>query len=67
MVGAIYFDLKMAPLKYKHEYFFATIRYFIFNKTILIRPQLYYKVVKRVIASFFTAYQLYKAGPNYLK
>jgi hypothetical protein len=66
IVGAIYFDLKMAPLRYKHEYLFATLRYFILNKTILSRPKLYYPVLKRVINSFFIAYRLYKSGPKYL-
>lgn len=66
MVGAIYFDLKMAPIRYKHEYLFATLRYFILNKTILSRPKLYIPVLKRVVSSFITAYKLYKAGPMYL-
>lgn len=66
MVGAIYFNLKMAPLRYKHEYIFATLRYFILNKTILTRPQLYYPVVKRVLSSYAKAYKLYKSGPKYL-
>lgn len=67
MIGAIYFDLKMAPLKYKHEYLFATLRYLILNKTILSRPKLYYPVLKRVVSSFFKAYKLYKSEPKYIK
>ena len=66
IIVAIYFDLKMSPIRYRHEYFFATLRYFILNKTILSRPRLYFSVIKRVIASFFKAYKLYKAEPKYL-
>ncbi|PCI99615.1 MAG: hypothetical protein COB15_03900 [Flavobacteriales bacterium] len=66
MVGAIYFDLKMAPTKFRLEYFLATLRYLILNKTILIRPQLYYTVITRVINSFITAYKAHKSGPKYL-
>jgi len=65
IVGAIYFDLKMAPLKYKHEYLFATLRYFILNKTILSRPKLYSPIFKRIISSYIEAYKLYKSGPKY--
>lgn len=66
MVGAIYFDLKMAPLRFKHEYMFATLRYFILNKTILSRPGLYYPVIARCFSALKKAYQLYRSGPKYL-
>lgn len=66
MVGAIYFNLKMAPSKYRLEYLFVTLRYFILNKTILSRPQLYYPVLKRIIGAYIKAYRFYKAGPKYL-
>ena len=66
MVGAIYFNLNMATLRYKHEYIFATLRYLVLNKTILIRPKLYTKVIKRVINSYISAYKLYKSGPKYI-
>ena len=66
MVGAIYFGLKMAPLRYRHEYFFTTLRYLVCNKTILLRPRLYAKVIVRFISSYITAVKLVTSGPIYL-
>jgi len=66
MVGAIYFVLKMAPLRFKHEYMFITLRYLFLNKIILSNPQLFYPTLKRVISSYINAYKLYKSGPKYL-
>lgn len=66
MVGAIYFCLKMAPISYKHEYYFAALRYFILNKTILMKPQLYIPVIKRSISALIEAHKLYRKGPKYL-
>lgn len=66
MVGAIYFDFKMAPFGYRSEYIFATLRYLILNKTIIKRPQLYYFVLKRFFHSFIRAYKMNWLGPKYL-
>ncbi len=66
MVGAIYFNLKMMPLKYKLELFFITLRYLFLNKTILTRPSLYPTTIKRCLHSFIIAYKIYKAGPKQL-
>ena len=52
VVGAIYFDLKIAHLKYKLEFHLATLRYFVLNKVILSRPGLYLIVLKRLIKSY---------------
>lgn len=66
IVGAIYFDLKMAPFKYRFEYLFSTLRYFILNKTIISRPKLYYKVFSRCFNSLIIAIKLYNSGPRYI-
>lgn len=66
MVGAIYFDLKMAPFKYCLLYYHATLRYLIFNKTILIRPQLWILASVRVISAFINAMKLLFSGSKYM-
>lgn len=65
-VGAIYFDLMMAPRKHFLEYHFTTLRYFLLNKTILIRPLLYPLVFYRLVSAYKKAISLYSKGPKYI-
>lgn len=66
LVGAIYFDLKMAKPIYYLDYFTATLRYFAINKTILTRPALYFPLFKRFIRSLYQVISLRLKGPIYL-
>lgn len=66
IVGAIYFDLKMAPSRYALFYYFATLRYFILNATIIKRPKLWNLALGRIFKSYFVARKKLKSGPRYL-
>ena len=66
MEGAIYFDLRMAPIKYCLLYYHATIRYLIFNKTILMRPQLWLLASGRIIRSFVNVLKMLSSGAKYM-
>lgn len=66
MIGAIYFNIKMAPFNYRLIYTYFTLRYLIFNKTILLRPMYYPKVITRLFSSYITALKLYKSDPKHI-
>ncbi len=66
MVGAIYFVLHTAPKKYFPIFVLDMFRYFLINKTILKRPQLWALTTSRMFSAFFEALKKHRRGGIYL-
>lgn len=66
MVGAIYFVLHTAPKKYFPIFVLDMFRYFLINKTILKRPQLWALATSRMFSAFFEALKKHRRGGIYL-